>query len=65
MKTSPIIKAEYLDILYEKIKNFTNESQSLYQKIFSFLSRKPQGFPSIAGMLFKLSLLGLLVSGKI
>ena len=28
-------------------------------------SRKPQGFPSIAGMLFKLSLLGLLVSGKI
>jgi len=34
-----ILAHEYLDILYEKIKNFTNESQSLYQKIFSFLSR--------------------------
>ena len=34
-----ILAHEYLDILYKKIKNFTNESQSLYQKIFSFLSR--------------------------
>jgi len=37
----------------------------IYRSRKSFLGMKPQGFPSVAGMLFKLSLLGLLVSGRI
>jgi len=33
-----ILAHEYLDILYERIKNFITESQPIYHKIFNFLS---------------------------
>ena len=34
-----LLAHEYLNILYERIKNFINEAEPCYQKIFAFLSK--------------------------